>query len=82
MRFRNTRPGSITILAVKTLDNIYIFLLAGLLFGVPVAATYRAPNHEFSVVQGLKQAGVVVAIFLVLLVLNILLARIIKRRKP
>jgi len=67
---------------MKALDTVYILLIAGFLFGLPAAASYRTPGQEFSTVQAFEQAGIVAGILLTLLGITVLLARIIHRRKP
>jgi hypothetical protein len=65
---------------MKIFEVIHLLLIAGLLFGVPVAATTRPPGQAFSWNVSLKQAGVVTLVFVALLALNFVLARVASRR--
>lgn len=60
---------------MKILETIQLILMAGLVIGVPSAVAYRPPGREFSVMFALEMAGIVAAIFILLIALNILLAR-------
>ena len=44
---------------MRIFEIIYLLLIAGLLFGVPAAATIRPPGQDFSWLLALKQAGLV-----------------------
>ena len=65
---------------MKIFEVIHLLLIAGLVFGVPVAATTRPPGQEFSWMLSLKQAGIVTLVFVVLLALNFVVARLVSRR--
>ena len=65
---------------MKVFEIVNYVLMAGLLFGVPVAASTRPPGQEFSWMQSLKQAGIATLIFAALLVLNFVVARVVARR--
>ena len=65
---------------MKIFETIYLLLIAGLVFGVPVAATARPDGQEFSWSLALKQAGVVTLILVVLFTLNFVVARFVSRR--
>ena len=65
---------------MRTFEIIHLLLIAGLVFGVPVAATARPAGQEFSWSLALQQAGVVALIFVVLLALNFVIARLVSRR--
>jgi hypothetical protein len=64
----------------KIFETIYLLLIAGFVFGVPVAATARPAGQEFSWWLALTQAGVATLIFAVLFVLNFVVARFVSRR--
>ena len=66
---------------MKVFETIHLILLAAFLFGVPVAATARVSGQAFSWLQGLKQAGIATGCILVLLILNMLVARAISRAR-
>lgn len=61
---------------MKAFEVIQLILFAGLLIGVPVAATTRQPGESFSWVRSLTQAGVAAGFFVVLLAINFFAARI------
>jgi len=67
---------------MKISEVIHLLLIAGLVFGVPVAATTRPLGQEFSWDLALKQAGVVALVLLLLLALNFVVARLASRRGP
>ena len=61
---------------MKVFQFIHAMLLLALVIGVPIAATTRAPQEEFSLTRALAQAGVAAAALLILLALNLGLARL------
>ena len=65
---------------MKVLEIIHYLLMAGLLFGVPIAASRPPPGQDFSWAQSLKQAGITTLILGALLVLNVMVARVVARR--
>lgn len=65
---------------MKVFEIIYLLLIAGFVFGVPVAATARPSGQEFSWILALKQAGIVTLVLTVLFVLNLVVARFVSRR--
>ncbi len=65
---------------MKIFETIHVLLMAGFLFGVPVAATMRPDGQAFSWSRALTQAGVITLILFVLLALNFVVARLVLRR--
>lgn len=64
---------------MKIFEVVNYLLMAGLLFGIPVAASTRPSGQEFSWIQSLKQAGIVTLILGALLALNFVVARVAAR---
>jgi hypothetical protein len=58
---------------MKIFEVMYLLLIAGLVFGVPVAGSVGGPD-------GLQYAGIVALIVIVLLVLNFVIERLVSRR--
>jgi hypothetical protein len=65
---------------MRVFETIHLLLIAGLVFGVPVAGATRPIGQEFSWSSALAQAGVVALILVVLLSLNFVAARLALRR--
>jgi len=65
---------------MKVFEVIHLVLIAGLVCGVPVAATTHPADQEFSWILALKQGGVATLILVTLLVLNFVVARLVARR--
>jgi hypothetical protein len=65
---------------MRIFEIIYLLLIAGFLFGVPVAATARPAGQEFSWSLALTQAGVVALTLAVLFTLNFVVVRFVSRR--
>jgi hypothetical protein len=68
--------------AIKVFEVIHLVLILGLVVAVPSVAMARPSGQEFSWSLSLKQAGVATLIFIALLLLNFIIARIVLRRFP
>ena len=65
---------------MEIFETIYMLLLAGFFFGVPVAATTRPAGQEFSWGPAFKQGAAVALILVVLFAINFVVARLVSRR--
>jgi hypothetical protein len=65
---------------MRIFETIHLLLMAGLVFGVPIAGTSRPAGQEFSWNVALQQSGVAALILILLIGLNLVVARVVSRR--
>ena len=65
---------------IRIFETIHLLLMAGLVFGVPIAGTSCPAGQEFSWNVALQQSGVAALILILLIALNLVVARWASRR--
>lgn len=66
---------------MRVLQATYLFLIAGLVIGVPVAATSQPVGSPFSWSVAIQQGGTLAGILLALLLVTLAAGRWVSRKK-
>lgn len=66
---------------MRVLEGTYLILIAGLVIGVPVAATSQPVGSPFSWSVAIQQGGTLAGILLALLLVTMAAGRFLSRKK-